>query len=61
MTDDGLRNAYREYRNLVYRSSNMAQLPQYAGKGANARQMGRFMRSIEIIEAIARKRGIRLI
>lgn len=57
LSDDALRAEYRGYRELAYNNARIASLgnPQRA-----ARQMGRLMRCIEIIEAIANQRRISL-
>ncbi len=54
LSDEALRTEYRGYRALAYNNANI-------GTQAAARQMGQLMKCIEIIEAIARKRGIRLV
>lgn len=59
LSDEALRIEYRGWRELAYNNANMA------GSGAVnikkcAAQMGRIMRNVEIIEAIARKRKISL-
>lgn len=61
LSDEALRTEYRGWRELAYNNANMA-----AGGGRNwrnkcANQMGRIMKNVEIIEAIARKRGILLV
>ena len=57
LSDDALRAEYRGYRALAFNNARIAQL-------GNARrvagQMGRLMRCIEIIEAIANQRRISL-
>jgi len=60
LSDDALRTEYAGWRALAYNNAQMA------GSGAVnvgkcARQMGRIMRNVEIIEAIARQRRISLV
>jgi hypothetical protein len=59
LSDDALREEYAGYRNLAYNNAAMA-----ASGAVNLRraayQMHHLMRCVEIIEAIARKRGMRL-
>ena len=50
MTDAELREAHSNWYSLMRSASN----------GRMARSMGRCLRNVEIIEAIARKRGVRL-
>ena len=59
LSDDALRTEYRGYRELAYNNAAMASagLP----RGRLAFQMSRLMRNIEIIEAIANQRKIRLV
>lgn len=59
LSDDALRTEYRGWRELAYNNANMAAGGR-AWRNKCATQMGRLMRNIEIIEAIARKRGISL-
>ena len=60
LTDDALRAEYAGYRALAH--NNAASAASGAVSVARAAgQMGRIMRNIEIIEAIARSRGIRLV
>lgn len=63
MTDSELRSAYRVERDNLYNVSNFANhvSPKSRGGRMIARQWGRALRNVEIIEAIARKRGVRLI
>jgi hypothetical protein len=60
LSDAALRAEYKGYRELAYNNAAMA-----ASGAVNIRrcasQMGRLMRNIEIIEAIAKKRGISLV
>ena len=60
LSDEALRNEYASYRNLAYNNANMASSGAVNTRKAAA-QMGRLMKNIEIIEAIARQRGIRLV
>jgi hypothetical protein len=60
LSDDALRAEYAGYRELAYNNARMAQSMGAGGRGKAARQMGRLMRNLEIIEAIARQRRIRL-
>lgn len=62
MTPEDLRSAYATERTIAYNSSQMAQSvsPRNQGRRKVARSWGRAMRNVEMIEAIARKRGIRL-
>lgn len=59
LSDDALRAEYRGWRELAFNNANMA-----ASGAVNVRraagQMGRIMRNVEIIEAIARQRRISL-
>jgi len=59
MCDDSLRREYVGWRELAYNNAACA-----ASGAVNLRksaaQMGRIMRNVQIIEAIARKRGISL-
>ncbi len=60
LSNEALRTEYAGYRALAYNNANMA------GSGAVNRnrcagQMGRLMRNIDIIEGIARQRGISLL
>lgn len=58
MSDEDLRSAYRAERENLYRWSQLAG----PGKGhPAARGTGRALRNVEIIEALARRRGIRLV
>ncbi len=60
LSDAALRAEYAGYRALAYNNAAIAQT--FGGRGASrcAQQMGRLMRNIEIIEAIARQRRISL-
>ena len=60
LSDDALRAEYRGYRNLAYNNANMAASGAVNLKKAAA-QMGRLMKNIEIIEAIAKQRRISLV
>lgn len=60
LSDDALRASYRTYRALAYNNAQIAQTGS-ANNRKLAAQMGRLMRWIEICEAIAQKRGIRLV
>jgi hypothetical protein len=60
MSDEALRTEYKSLRNLAHNSAAIAA----CGVGNNKKgavQMGKLMRNIEIIEAIARQRGIKLV
>jgi hypothetical protein len=59
LSDDALRTEYRGWRELAYNNANMAAGGR-AWRNKCAAQMGRIMKNVEIIEAIARKRGISL-
>lgn len=60
LSDDALRAEYRGWRELAY--SNAAIAASGAANGQkSARSMGQIMRNVEMIEAIARKRGIQLV
>ena len=50
MDDTELRKAYRDWRSLMYNAS----------QGRMAASMGRCLRNVEIIEAVATRRGIAL-
>lgn len=58
MSDEALRTEYAGWRNLAYNNANIAAC---GSRSRAAGQMGRIMRNVEIIEAIARKRGICLV
>jgi hypothetical protein len=59
LSDDALREEYAGWRNLAYNNGRMAQQgPGTARKCAAS--MGRIMRNVELIENIARRRGISL-
>ena len=60
MTDDALRAEYRAWRALAYNNANMA-AAGCVNVSRAARQMGRIMRNVEIIEAIARRRQMSLV
>jgi len=60
LSDDALRAEYWGYRALAYNNANMAASGAVNRKKC-ATQMGRLMKNIEIIEAIARKRKISLV
>lgn len=53
MTDDALRAEYAGYRALAYNNAAI-------GGHAAAQQMGTLMRAVQLIEGIARQRGISL-
>jgi hypothetical protein len=57
---DALRDQYRQWRTLAHRSADIATRPGGAGRTANARQMGRIMRNVQLIERIADSKGINL-
>lgn len=59
LSDEALRTEYWGYRALAYNNAAMAQ-GGIVWRNKCAAQMGRLMRNIEIIEAIAKKRGISL-
>lgn len=59
LSNEALRTEYRGYRNLAYNNAGMA-ASGAVNKNRAAGQMGKLMRNIEIIEAIARQRGISL-
>ncbi len=59
LSDEALRTEYRGWRELAYNNAAMAS-GGLAWRNKCARSMGKIMRNVEIIEAIARKRGIRL-
>jgi hypothetical protein len=62
MNDDELRSAYRDYRNAAYNTGNLACSvnPRSRNGRTVARQWGNSIRAIELIENIARQRGVRL-
>lgn len=60
LSDEALRTEYHGYRELAYNNANAASSGG-VNKRKAANQMGRLMRNIQIIEAIAKKRGIRLV
>lgn len=59
MTDDELREAYWQFRRALHGWSEMA-APRRIDGGRSARGTGRCLRAVELIEAIADKRGISL-
>ncbi len=59
MTNTELRAAYSAERANLYNWSNLAQ-PRRQDGGKSANGTGRALRNVEIIEAIARRRGVRL-
>ena len=59
LADDALRIEYRAWRNLAHNNAGMAASGAVNVRRAAA-QMGRIMRNVEIIEAIARQRRISL-
>lgn len=59
LSDEGLREHYRGLRALAYNNSQMASSGAVNLKKLAA-QMGKLMRWIEICEAVARRRRIRL-
>ena len=63
LSDEALRTEYAAYRELAYNNAKMAQgcAPRGATINKLASQMGRLMKNIEIIEAIARQRRISLV
>lgn len=60
LSDDQLRTEYASYRNLAYNNAGMAASGAVNVKKC-ANQMGRLMRSIQIIEGIARQWKISLV
>jgi hypothetical protein len=60
LSDEALRTEYRGWRELAYNNANIAASGAVNRKKCAA-SMGRIMRNVEIIEAIARKRGIPLV
>lgn len=58
MNDEDLRTAYQAWRCQMVQWDDMAKASRF-GKGS-ARGFGRALRNVEIIEAIARRRGISL-
>lgn len=60
MTDDELRAAYRLWYDQMRSWSAVAQ-PRARDRGRSAGGMGRCLRNVEIIEAVARRRGVRLV
>ena len=59
MTDADLRTAYTAERANLYNWSNLAQ-PRRQDGGKSANGTGRALRNVEMIEAIARRRGVQL-
>lgn len=59
LSNDALRTEYRGWRNLAFNNANAAASGAVNVSRA-ARSMGQIMRNVEIIEAIARQRGISL-
>lgn len=59
LSNEALRIEYRGYRELAYNNANMAASGAVNRKKC-ASQMGRLMRNIQIIEAIAKQRKISL-
>jgi hypothetical protein len=59
LSNEALRAEYAAYRNLAYNNAGMAASGAVSVHRA-AGQMGRLMRNVQIIEAIARQRGISL-
>jgi hypothetical protein len=62
MADDELRDAYKGYRTASYNAGNLAcsVSPRSNGGRIVARQWGQAIKACEIIEGLARKRGISL-
>jgi hypothetical protein len=60
LSDDALRTEYRGWRALAYNNAGAAASGAVNVRSA-AGQMGRIMRNVEIIEAIARQRRISLV
>jgi hypothetical protein len=63
MTDEELRDAYRANRTAAYNTGNLAcsVAPKSRSGRIVARQWGEALRACQIIEGLARKRGIRLL
>lgn len=63
LNDDELRAAYRAERNAAYNAGHLACSvnPRSGGGRIVARQWGRALRNVELIERIANRRGIRLV
>jgi hypothetical protein len=59
MNDEELRTAYIAWRNQMFSWTQLA-APRRADRGRSADGTGRCLRNVEIIEAIARRRGVRL-
>ncbi len=59
LSNEALRTEYKGWRDLMFNNANMA-ASGAVNRNKAAFQMGKIMRNVEIIEAIARKRGIRL-
>lgn len=60
MTDDELRESYRAWRGQLAEWQNYA-APRARDGGRSARGTGRCLRNVEMIEAIARRRGVKLV
>lgn len=61
MTDDDLRDAYWALRTALANSGNLAcSTTTRRGRQAAARGVGRNLRDLDLVVAIARKRGISL-
>lgn len=60
LSDDSLRTEYRGWREIAYNASRIAQSAGPRGRSRMASQTGRALRNMEIIEALARGRGISL-
>ncbi len=63
LSDAALRIEYRGWRELAYNNAKMAQSCRDGGPTIKklAYQMGKIMRNVEIIEAIAKQRKISLV
>ena len=59
MTDDELRVAYVAWRNQLHSWTELA-APRRRDGGRSADGTGRCLRNVEIIEAVAKRRGISL-
>jgi len=60
LSDEALRAEYRAYRALAFNNASMA-ASGAVNLGRAASQMGRLMRTVELIENIARQRRISLV
>lgn len=60
MTDDELRAAYQAWRGVLFGWSQLA-APRRRDGGRSARGTGRALRNVELIERLAKGRGIRLV